>query len=272
VSAGASYLPEIPEAEAAGALADLYADIRLVLGLPLVNLVYRHLAVEPARLERAWQELRPNLTDATIDSGADELIDLARLDGAAVPAAALGAAGLQPSDLQAVGTTLDAYNHANPRNLIALRALELGAPGTGRARPVARTAPPADLLPMADLSSLDRGVVALLHEMAIPLAGPGSTTLIPGLLRHLADHPALLAIFWATLEPLARGRGVARRGNLVARRAAALAATLPHPVRATTDPETKAVLRQFNRTIPRMIVAGVVLRDSLADAITPPAR
>lgn len=266
MSTGVSYLPEIPEAEAEGAIAELYEDIRTVLGLPLVNLVYRHLAVEPHRLDSAWRELRPNLTDVAIDAGAEELVGLARLDAPAIPAAALHATGLRPSDLPAVAATLDAYNHANPRNLIALFALERGAPGGGLARPAARTEP-AELLPMAEIASLDPVVLALLHEMAKPFAGRGEATLIPGLLRHFAERPSLLALFWTVLQPLARGRTVARKGNVVARRAAKLADTLPHPVRATTDGETRAVLRQFTRTIPRMIVAGIVLRDALEGAL-----
>jgi hypothetical protein len=267
MSAAVPYLPEVPEAEAEGTIALLYEDIRVVLGLPLVNLVYRHLAIQPERLECAWRELRPNLIDAAVDEGAAELVDLARLDGIGVPAAALGAAGVAPADLPAVAATFDAYNYANPRNLIGLLALERGAGGSGGAQPVTRRAAPPDLLPMADLSRLDPSVLALLQEMATSVAAPGATTLIPGLLRHFADQPSLLAILWAILEPLARGRALARRANLLASRAVALAGALPHPVRATTDSETRAVLRQFTRTIPRMIVAGVTLREALPDTL-----
>jgi hypothetical protein len=267
MNAGCSYLPEVPEAEAQGTVGELYQDIRAVLGLPLVNLVYRHLAVEPGRLEQAWRELRPNLTDAAVDEGAEELVGLARLDGLTISAAALGAAGVAPADLAAIATTFDAYNHANPRNLIALLALERGAEGTGGSRPASRPAGPPDLLPMADLARLDPAIVALLHEMAGPFAARGETTLIPGLLRHFAGKPAMLAIFWTTIEPLARGRSLARRANLVVQRAAALAEALPHPVKATTDPATLAVLDRFTWTIPRMIVTGVTLRQALPDTL-----
>ena len=65
-----AYLPEVSERDAEGLAAEFYEDIRRVVGLPFVNLVYRHLAVEPRRLEAAWSQLRPNLTDEAIDSGA----------------------------------------------------------------------------------------------------------------------------------------------------------------------------------------------------------
>lgn len=51
-----TYLAEIAEEDAEGAVAELYEDIRRVLGLPLVNLVYRHLAAV-GRLEEVWRVL-----------------------------------------------------------------------------------------------------------------------------------------------------------------------------------------------------------------------
>ncbi len=37
-------LPAITEAQASGAIADLFADIRATVGVRVVNLVWRHLA------------------------------------------------------------------------------------------------------------------------------------------------------------------------------------------------------------------------------------
>jgi hypothetical protein len=62
--------PEVPEGEAQGVVADIYADIRNVLGLPVVNLVYRCLAVEPTHLASIWRTLRPNLTSRRADEEA----------------------------------------------------------------------------------------------------------------------------------------------------------------------------------------------------------
>jgi hypothetical protein len=264
MTAGA-YLPEIPEREAQGLVAELYEDIRGVLGLPLVNLVYRHLAVEPERLEAAWGRLRPNLTDEAIDVGAEELLAAAPLDVPVLSPASLQAAGLDRRALDAVAVTLDAYNHANPRNVIALMALLQGASGSGSPRPAEPKAAPAgpELLPLADLEDIEAPVLALLEEMTVGIAAPGETALVPGLLRHLARYPSLLALAWTALQPAVDGRALARSGNVVARRAAGLAAALPHPVEAVRDPETRAVLRRFTETIPRMIVVGVALRAAL---------
>jgi hypothetical protein len=57
-------LAEVPEASAVGSLADVYADIRRVLGVANVVLVDRAFAAQPGRLERVWSVLRPNLASA----------------------------------------------------------------------------------------------------------------------------------------------------------------------------------------------------------------
>jgi hypothetical protein len=267
-----AYLAEVPEAEAEGLVADLYEDIRQVLGLPLVNLVYRHLAIEPERLAAAWSQLRPNLTDAAVDEAAAELHGAARLELPSLSPAALRALGIGSAALRAVAATLDAYNHANPRNLIGLVALLRGVPGTGAVRPREGSRPAADILPMTGLAGLDQGTLALLLEMAGPFAARGEATLIPGLFRHFAHDRGLLGLFWTTLRPAARGGAIARNGNVVARRAATLVWALPHRVEATQDAETRAVVRRFTETLPRMIAAGRALRRALDEALAADAR
>jgi hypothetical protein len=260
-----AYLPEVSERDAEGLAAELYEDIRQVVGLPFVNLVYRHLAVEPRRLEAAWSQLRPNLTDEAIDSGAEALLAAASLDVPVLSAPTLEAVGLDRRGFDAVAATLAAYNHANPRNLIALLALRHGAPGSGSPRPARREREDGwEPLPMADLGSLDAPTLALLEEMTGAVAARGETALIPGLFRHLAEYPGLLALAWTALRPSVEGRALARAANAVARQATGLAVALPHPVEATRDPETRSVLRRFTETIPRMIVVGAALSGTLA--------
>jgi hypothetical protein len=176
--------------------------------------------------------------------------------------------GLPPGELGDVTSTLDAYNDANPRNLIALLALLHGAPGTGRPRPASGAAPPRRLLPQASLASLDERVRDLLDEMSRAVTAQGEEVLVPSLFRHLAQHPGLLALAWSAVRPAVHGRAVARQANAVARRAALLASALPHPVEATRDPQAVAALRRFTQTIPQMVVVGVTLRRALDACIT----
>ena len=44
----------IPEDQATGETADLFADLRATLGVPFVNLIWRHLATIPGALPAVW--------------------------------------------------------------------------------------------------------------------------------------------------------------------------------------------------------------------------
>ena len=46
-------VPAITEAAATGETATIFADIRGVLGVDVVNLIWRHLAVNPGALSKA---------------------------------------------------------------------------------------------------------------------------------------------------------------------------------------------------------------------------
>ena len=268
------YLPEVPESEAAGTVAETYEDIRRVIGLPLVNLVYRTLAVEPGRLERIWRELRPNLLHPVAASGAAELASLGAAPASVVsiPPSALAAAGVDQEELTLAAATLDVYSHANPRNLIALLALLQGTAGTMRDPPEVDApvgaAVETGLLPMADLSSLTPAVRALLEDIGSPITGRAEPIIVPSLPRHFAHNAAFLGLLWTALRPAVRDGCVKRAAEAVAARGSQLAAALPYPVRRLEDEATRAVVQRFSAlAIPRMIVVGAGLRRSLEEAL-----
>ena len=66
-------VPAIAEASATGAVAEIFADIRTVLGVEVVNLIWRHLATIPDALPWAWGMLRPLYADGTIRAEAQAL-------------------------------------------------------------------------------------------------------------------------------------------------------------------------------------------------------
>ena len=115
------YLAELPESKASAAVREIYDDIRETLGLPVVNLLYRHLAVEPGRLESTWAELRPVLKDPATHALAGPSPPGARRRWRWFAARARrgrdrrGGARARRGDFQ--------YERANARNLVALRVL-----------------------------------------------------------------------------------------------------------------------------------------------------
>ena len=44
----------VTEQNAEGQVAEIYQDIRATLGVPVVNLIWRHLATFPGALEWSW--------------------------------------------------------------------------------------------------------------------------------------------------------------------------------------------------------------------------
>ena len=88
--------------------------------LPLVNLVYRHLATFPGVLPWAWAFLRPAMISGAIDAARARIVDAAPLpDLQAIASADL------PTDGVALADVVDAYNRGNGLNLVALTLLRL---------------------------------------------------------------------------------------------------------------------------------------------------
>jgi hypothetical protein len=77
-------VPAVAEAAARGETAAIFAEIRAVLGVGVVNLIWRHLATIPGALPWAWGLLRPRYADGTLAAVAAGLPGRLRLP--AVPA------------------------------------------------------------------------------------------------------------------------------------------------------------------------------------------
>ena len=117
-------VPAISEADATGEVAALYADIRATLGVPVVNLIWRHLAMFPGALPWAWEALKPLYADDTIAAQAAALraeLQVPALAGLSGPT--LAAAGLSPDDLSRITMILRSYERSNAMNMVALCAL-----------------------------------------------------------------------------------------------------------------------------------------------------
>ena len=88
-------VPSITEADATGNIAAIYTDIRATLGVPVVNLIWRHLAVFTEGLPWAWESLKPLYANGAIAAQAAALrvgLEVPVLPGLSGPV--LAAAGL----------------------------------------------------------------------------------------------------------------------------------------------------------------------------------
>lgn len=274
-------LSEIKEADASGRIAALYDDIRAVIGVPMVNLIFRHMATIPGCLDWAWLTTRPLYLSGEIPDAAAALTR-DTLPGISIDiASACSAADLSPADLGAVDQVLIAYGQANPMNLIGLNVIGLALDnaqqddGVGTVSAISDDAlvHPQNLTPlleMADPSTAPERVSKALHELAVQIHG-GDTGVIPSLYRHFVAWPAFLEQLHPALAPLFSGEGfetaaveMRQAGEEYAQR---FYRKLPRQDLPAPDDDTvntlKGLINQFPPNICRMTVLATVLRRGL---------
>ena len=196
----------ITEAEATGETAALYAQIRGVLGVPVVNLIWRHLATIPNGLPWAWESLRPLYADGTIEDEASALRSQLTLPSGENFASPMTQRTLSANERMRIDTILASYERSNAMNLIALAALKAKLAGTVLAQPhtVSATrerATPIDAqMPEAlSVNEMDPATATLVENLN-RLGARGA--IVPTMYRHLAHWPSFLEHLLGLLEPL----------------------------------------------------------------------
>ena len=270
------FLAELAEADAPEEIAAIYRAIRHWSGVPMVALIFRHLATHDGVLPELWQGFRPLLETGAVQETAWR-IAAAQVPGDLMPAvgrAAREAAGLDEAATDVVCRTIDAYNRANPVNLLVM--LTVGARlarGEAAAVPPGPRAwtPPAPIAvtmpPMTPPARMPPALRALVRELASP-GVPRPDTALPSLYRHMTGWPALLVAINVGLRPrfrdgrIATAAGVLRAALAV--EAERLAEHLPPLPRLAATPSAQAAIAGFASTlIPEMVVVGHALRRAL---------
>ena len=275
-------VPAIAEADATGETADLYADIRATLGVPLVNLIWRNLAAIPSGLAWAWPSVKPLYEAGLIQGEARALRDGQRLPGVPrLPVEALRAVGIDAAAECTIRDILESYDRGNPLNIIALSALLAalrkeapdGRPditSSGTDKPLDVTLPS-----LIALDAMPDDTAALVRAVN-GLGARGRDHIIVSMPRHLAHWPGYLSLYWALIAPLdasgdlgrcidavladGRARGVRLAGALAEQRQP------PDESRAAVE----ATLDDFCRNaISRMIPVVSLLKRAMPPAGLP---
>ena len=237
LNVAADPVPSIREADATGDIAVLYDDIRATLGVPVVNLIWRHLAVLPGGLSWAWATLKPIYANGAIAAEANALRDglqVPTLPGLTAPA--LSSVGLGKADLKQINVILASYEQSNAMNIIALGALVARLEGIQTVSTRFHTTRSVSQLvegrmpPLLTLDEMSSDVRALVNGLN---AVGGRAEILASMYRHLANWPPYLGLISALITPMnADGRlesvilGVIAEGR---RRAASLAGALAAP-------------------------------------------
>jgi len=264
-------LPELSERDAVGEKAAIYAEMKRLGGVPMVALIFRHLATIPGGIEWAWGAIGPAWREGRLQEAAWRIAREAPLEPlAAIPREALDALGVDDAGLVEIRAVIEAYNRANPENMLSMLCL-LRLLGGARAAvspaPRAWTPPPAlaPLVPMVDVASMPAGVAALLELVAAP-GNAGGPRVVQSLYRHFGHRPAFLALAVTLLRQRFDDGSIDRSvASIVASMNAAadsIARGLPSP--PAPDASISAVCERFSSAvIPQMIVVGSLLSRAL---------
>lgn len=272
-------LAELPERDAVGEIAVIYAEIRRLCAVSYVSSMQRHLATRPGWLEWAWAALRPAFAGGRAQEAAwraAEGLDVPRL--ASITRDALRVWGVDAAGEDAIRTVCGSFIRASPLNLVfsgLLRRLLNGERPTGPGEIATGWVPPPllpALPPLADTGTLppaERGVLASLGTTV------GDQPFIPGLYRLLARWPGFLAHVATVLRPHLddpRTRASCLRlGQAIDAEVPGVFAALPPvpaqppPPPAAEIPAVLAALDTYRKTSPEMVVFGRMIRNALPD-------
>jgi hypothetical protein len=276
-----SFLPELTEREAAGEKARIYEEMRHLGGVPMVALIFRHLATLPGGIEWVWNAIGPAWRAGLVQEAAWRIAGEAKLPALApIPPEALPALGVDAAALGEIRVVLRAYNRANPENLLSVLCLLHLAdgsrspgrtPGDGGGLTPAGWVPPAapgPLVPMMDVAKAPPEVAALFDLIATP-GDAGGPRLVQSLYRHFGHRPAFLSLVVTLLHPLLRDGAIASAATALRARMDAEAKQLAGRLSAppAPDPGIRTALARFGgNVIPQMIVVGALLERSVPDA------
>ena len=224
----------VPERDATGETAALFADLRATLKVPFVNLIWRHLATIPDALPWIWQSVKPLYLSTNLGVAADELrAGIAVPCDVPLPDYVFDAAGLDAMARRAIATLLDEYNRANALNLLGLLAarrlldgdtLDLSAltPEAATARQVAQ-----ETVPLPAMHELSPALQTLVRELDRFGRVDGNDA-VGSLYRHLCHWPGFMALVYASLRDAQHaGRLRAEHERTLARAHAWVAEALP---------------------------------------------
>ena len=278
-------IPAVSESEARDDDARLFQDIRQVLGVPVVNLIFRHLATFPGCLAWSWSVLRPLYASGQVAEAAERL-------GKGRPLPAVGPvtreglrrAGVDAKGEAAIALILDSYNRSNAMNLVALSGLldwlRAGTPARrvpAGSDPASRSPSPRapgtserlpSLLSPEDMVAATRALVLELNAFG----ERGDGHVLVSMYRHLAHWPGYLELAAGLLRPLHADGRLSRLvddalgdARAEARRLGPWTAPegVPAPVRPARDLLEQALDGFTSNTIAKMVPVVRLLRAAL---------
>ena len=278
----------VSENDATPEIALIFADIKQTLGVPFVNLIWRHLATIPGGLEMTWSLAKPLYGSQILNASARTLRAQTTLVDrmAPWPDAVRTSLGLSAQDKSEIVLLLEDYGHANSRALLVLSYLHAslsveslsgnkgahkGSLTSALIDPLAHVEKnkkvlikPARPLPATtDLSANVLALIKILNAFGEPTPSPAE----PSLYRHLSYWPSFLAAFWLAVEPMEREGVLVHEGiDMYARASSMVSQWKPadNALEVLSPNAVSQVLKSLDHftyaVIARMIVHGDMMK------------
>jgi len=255
-------LSALAESEATGNTAELFADIRQAMHIPLVTSIWRILAGVEGALSATWDVAKPLIETGQPDAA---LYRLTHEVSWPVPGQPIRD-GAWKVDMAAIRAIVEAYNRSNGLSLLALSALIAEPAGRFATYPVPEILGVSPVLPpLRSRGPIEDDTWALI-ERANRIGATPDQPGVATLWRHLAYWPELLAAVERGFAPLQKDGTIARaldETQVVVRAEAARLAYLRSPV-ADIPSAARTVITQYV-THPGLVVRMVVIGQGLAN-------
>lgn len=194
-------VPEIFENEETGLLTSVYADIKYVLKVPIVNFIFRTLAHYDQFLALAWKQVRPNMLTVNMERAAKELrypklsVQVPKIDWSKY---------YNQQTLETIRKIIYTFNIVNPKLLLIASAWEealANRPNSGNT-PVQGTIEPGipSSLPPIKLVHIPEAPPPV-RNVLLDIARKHQAYDAASDYRALANYPQYLTVAWSHLRP-----------------------------------------------------------------------
>ena len=256
----------VTEAEATGETAAIFADIRAVYRVGVVNLIWRHLATIPDALPWAWNAIRPLYVDGTVARAASAFRTGLRSPVLPpVPPEVFASVGLSTDDLTRIRGVLSAYDRTNTMALIALSACvtESGAVGgSGVSAAMTHIDDDIPLPALTPLSAMAPHVAALVVRLN-SFGAAGERPILASMYRHLSHWPPYLGLAWAALAPLQASGALRAAIAAASDQATTVAACIPMRQGPAPQGAREAIAPFIGDVIPKMVAICGMLQATI---------
>lgn len=250
-------LPQIPERDAPAEIAAIYGEIRRVSGVPVVNLIWRHLAALPGVLPWAWNAVAPLVASSAMDAARNRIAESVALPPIPLPGrSGWHSAGLDDRDIGRLMALNRVYIRGNLTNLVSLTALRTRLEYPDRPTsplPAGKASAPAldtpDPLPR--IQDLSPRLVARIRELSQHHEDAGDGV-IPSLYLALARWPGVLEVLPVWLAGLLEPRALHAARDALCRTCETEAQALLPP--CPPDPEKATAMQPGLQHFTRVII------------------